>query len=126
MHYQAKILELSDMIEEEVVVDINGLKFTGFASVMPYKVELNKTYPVELGLVILDEEEIIELDDLNEKKELIRIGDSFKYTVFGKIYDDTIDVGHDIRIQDDIFHDLSYLKNKYIKIKVDRLAIYFI
>lgn len=122
--YQAKLLKLDEIIEEEVLVEINGLQFVGFASVCPYKLTLNKIYPVKLGLTFLDDPEIIELNE--PEYSLKRINKTFKYILRGKICGESIDIGNGIKIQDDIFKEDSYLDKQYVEIKIDRLSVEFI
>lgn len=122
--YQAKLLKLDELIEEEVLVEINGLQFVGFASVCPYKLTLNKIYQVNLGLTFLDGPEIIVLDEAQHNLE--RIDKTYEYILCGQICGDSIDIGNGIKIQDDIFSENSYLDKQYVKIKADRLSVEFI
>ncbi len=122
--YQAKLLKLDELIEEEVLVEINGLQFVGFASVCPYKLTLNKIYPVNLGLTFLDGPEIILLDEAQHGLE--RSDKTYEYIICGQVCDDSIDIGNGIKIQDDIFGENSYLDKQYVKIKADRLSVEFI
>lgn len=122
--YQAKLIELSNFIEEEVTLKINGIKITGFASICPYKLILNKTYFVNISLTFLDGPEIIELSE--SKYGLERIDKTYGYILYGQICGDRLDIGSGIKIQDDLFNEYSYLDGQFIKIKVDRLAVEFL
>ncbi|MHB1220437.1 MAG: hypothetical protein ACYC0J_00360 [Gammaproteobacteria bacterium] len=122
--YQAKLLKINEQIEEEVTLEINFLQFVGFAYIRPYKIKINESYPVILSLTILDDPEIVELGEPRTSFEIIK--DTYGYVLYGKICDDKIDIGNGIKIQDDIFIENSYLNGKYIKMKIDRLAIEFI
>lgn len=122
--YKAKLLKLDEFIEEEVLIEINGLQFVGFASICPYKPKINKVYPVKLGLTFLDGPEIIVLDEARHHIE--RIDKTYGYILCGQVCGDSIDIGNGIKIQDDIFGEYSYLNQQYIKIKVDRLSVEFI
>ena len=122
--YQAKLLKLDELIEEEVLVEINGLEFVGFSSVCPYKLVLNKIYPVNVGLTFLDGPEIIVLG--KPQHNLERIDKTYGCILCGQVCDDSIDIGNGIEIQDDIFSENSYLNKQYIKIKADRLSVEFI
>ena len=42
MIYTAFVKNLNPHIEEEVTVEIEGIEFTGFAFICPYKIELGK------------------------------------------------------------------------------------
>ncbi len=122
--YQAKLLKLDNLIEEKVVMEINGLEIVGFTSICPYLIEPGKLYPINIGLTILDDPEIVQINE--SKYELKRIDETFGYFLYGKVYGDVIDIGNNIKIQDDIFNENSYLDGQFIRMKVDRLAIEFI
>ncbi|MCY8545603.1 hypothetical protein [Bacillus vallismortis] len=46
MKYKALVKKLDPHIEEEVILEIEGVEFTGFSSVCPYEIETGKHYPV--------------------------------------------------------------------------------
>jgi hypothetical protein len=122
--YQAKLLKLDDLIEEEVTVEVNGLQFVGFASVCPYKIMSNMIYPINIGLTFLDGPDIIELHE--PQPSLERIDMTYGYILSGQVCGDSIDIGNGIKIQDDIFNESPYLDGQFIKIRVDRLSVEFI
>ncbi len=122
--FQAKLIRLNNIIEEEVTVEINNIQIVGFASVCPYKLDINTIYSVNIELTILDDIELVELD--NSQYALERIGDGYSYILCGQVCGNCIDVGHGIKIRDDMFNKISYLDGHFIKIKVDRLSIEFI
>ncbi|MCG8399404.1 hypothetical protein LWS67_23235, partial [Bacillus atrophaeus] len=55
MIYKALVKGIDPHIEEEVILEIEGVEFTGFSSVYPYEIEVGKKYPVLVGFTILDE-----------------------------------------------------------------------
>lgn len=122
--YHAKLLKLDEYIEEKVTVEIKGIQFIGFASICPYKVVPNKIYPVELSLTILDDIEIFELNE--PQYGLERTNEACGYMVYGQVCGDCIDIGNGLKIQDNIFNEFTYLNSKYVKIRVDRLAVEFL
>jgi hypothetical protein len=122
--YQAKLIRLSNLIEEEVTLEIDGFKIIGFANICPYEIILNQVYPVNISLTFLDGPEIIELDE--SKHGIERIDNTFRYILYGQVCGNSIDIGKGLKIQDDIFSKSSYLNKKFIRLKVDRLAIEFI
>lgn len=122
--YQAKLLKQDPCIEEKVILEINGMKIIGFSNICPYNIEEGHTYPIEISLTILDDPEITE--ESGNKYGAEQINNSFQYILFGKVKDNKIDIGNNIKIEDDIFEEASYLNGLFIKIKVDRLAIEFI
>jgi hypothetical protein len=42
MVYTALVKRLDPQIEEEVTIEIEGIQFTGFAFICPYKIEVGK------------------------------------------------------------------------------------
>lgn len=124
MHkYNAKLLALSDSIEEEVTIDIKGVVIVGFSTVCPYRISPGKVYPVGLSLTFLDGEDI---EVSEEKYSLERIGDTYRYTLFGKVIDGALDVGNNIKIDDEYFKENSYLEGSFVKVIVDRISVDFL
>ncbi|MGY0691931.1 hypothetical protein ACW2QC_03960 [Virgibacillus sp. FSP13] len=124
MVYTALIKRLDPQIEEEVTIEIEGIEFTGFAFICPYKIEAGKSYPVSIGFTILNELMIREIQ--GEKKEIERIGLGYDYYIRGLLHEDTIDAGVIFTDEDEYFSDYPELMNKYIEIKVDRISIEFL
>jgi hypothetical protein len=122
--YEAKLIGLSPSIEEEVAVEVNGVQIVGFAHVCPYKIELNKIYPIELTLEFFDGEDFKELKE--EKYNLQHIGDAYSYILSGKVIEDSLDIGDGIRIYDELFEEYTYLNGSFIEMKVDRLCVAFV
>ncbi len=52
MIYKALVKGINPHIEEEVILEIEGVEFTGFSSVYPYEIEVVKKYPVLVGFKI--------------------------------------------------------------------------
>lgn len=124
MVYTALVKRLDPQIEEEVTIEIEGIEFTGFAFICPYKIEVGKSYPVSIGFTILNELMIREIQ--GEKKEIERIGLGYEYYIRGLLHEDTIDAGLIFTDEDEYFSDYPELMDKYIEIKVDRISIEFI
>ncbi len=122
--YQARLLKLNKLIEEEVTIDINGVEIVGFVNVCPYKIIPNNVYSVDIHLTFLDGPELIEKE--GKRYGLERVGSSYKYILYGKVSGSCIDIGKGIKIEDDIFKQNSYLNGHFIEIRPDRLAIEFI
>jgi hypothetical protein len=126
MHrYKARLLSLSDSIEEEVTININGLIITGFSTVCPYEIVPGHEYPVELGLVFLDGEDVS--DPLAEEKYgFKRIENSYGYVLFGKVSYSSLDIGNGIKIDDKYFKENLYLHNHFVRVSVDRISVDFL
>ncbi|MFB1052228.1 hypothetical protein [Paraliobacillus sp. JSM ZJ581] len=124
MVYTALVKRLDPQIEEEVIIEIEGIEFTGFAFICPYKIEVGKSYPVLIGFTILNELMIREIQ--GEKKEIERIGLGYEYYIRGLLHEDKIDAGLVFTDEDEYFLDYHELMDKYIEIKVDRISIEFL
>lgn len=124
MVYTALVKRLDPQIEEEVTIEIEGVEFTGFAFICPYKIEIGKSYPVSIGFTILNELIIHAIQE--KKKEIERIGLGYYYYIRGLLHEDTIDAGLVFTVNDEYFSDYPELMNKFIEIKVDRISIEFL
>lgn len=124
MVYTALVKRLDSQIEEEVTIEIEGIEFTGFSFICPYKIELEKSYPVSIWFTILDELMIREIQE--EKKEIERIGLGYEYYIRGLLHEDTIDAGIVFTDEDEYFSDYPELVDKNVEIRVDRISIEFL
>ncbi|SHM75964.1 hypothetical protein [Gracilibacillus kekensis] len=124
MVYTALVKRLDPLIEEEVTLELEGIEFTGFAFICPYKIEEGKSYPVSIGFTILNQLMIHEIQE--EKKEIERIGLGYEYYIRGLLHQDTIDAGLVFVDDDEYFSDYPELMDKYVEIKVDRISIEFL
>ncbi len=125
MNYLAQIKRLSDDVEEEVVLRINGVELTCFATVCPYKIEEGASYQVELTAQVFNEYLVSELDE-EASPSIVQIGDSFSHVITGRLSGNRLDVG-DIVFEDDVLlSDFGYLEGKMIAWKVDRIDAEFL
>ncbi|MES2217346.1 MAG: hypothetical protein V4501_02935 [Pseudomonadota bacterium] len=121
--YQAKFLKQHDLVEEEVIIEVNGLELVGFSLDDNHRFLPNKIYPINLEFTILDDPEIVILKEPQYSVE--RIGEGFSYLICGLVHNDSIDIGHDINIKDDCFK-FENLDYKFVRMRVDRISIEFI
>ncbi|MEI3613636.1 hypothetical protein [Pseudogracilibacillus sp. SO30301A] len=124
MNYIALVKRLDPLIEEEVTIEINGVEFTGFASICPYEIEIGKSYPVFIGFTVLEDLKIYEIRE--EKKELERIASSYEYYIRGVLHEDTIDAGIVLTDEDDYFSEYTELIGRNVEMKVARISIDFL
>ncbi|MCD1260540.1 hypothetical protein B5M42_017195 [Paenibacillus athensensis] len=122
MDYVAVLERVSQVIEEEVLININGITFTGFSTLCPYPVVEGKQYKVKLGLTILDDVIIKQLDQPHEK--LIQIGEGFSYLIRGRVKDNTLE--SIVSFEDDFLLDFAYLNGEFIELYVDRISVEFL
>ncbi len=105
------------------MLDVEGYKITGFASVCPYPIRVGGKYKVGFYLFVADEFSPYEVRE-RAFPSIIREDDSFRYTLTGKLTGNTIDCG--IRIEDEIFTEkYGYLNGKIIRVNIDRIDIEF-
>jgi hypothetical protein len=124
MILNAKVIKLDEYIEEEVLLEINETKLTCFTCMCPYKIVEGKVYPVELNFVFLDKEIFKELSD--EKYEIKKLNESFSYKVCGKVEEGTLNIGHGIKIKDEMFEEYACLEGGFIELIVDRISVDFV
>ncbi|TAH81165.1 hypothetical protein ES066_07135 [Bacillus subtilis] len=117
MIYKALIKGLDPHIEEEVILEIEGVEFTGFSSVCPYEIEVGKKYPVLVGFTILDE--LVIRESIEKTKELERIGLGYQYYIRGVLQEDSIDAGIVLTDEDEYFSEYPYLIGKNVEMKVE-------
>jgi len=121
--YFARVKSIGIDIEEEVVLDINGVEVICFAGVCPYEIHEGKEYPVSFELVIFDDY-IVE-ESFDDAARLERIDDGFSYWIEGKLEGGV--VNSLISFEDEILlSDYQYLNGKYIRMKVDRIDVEFL
>lgn len=124
MIYKAFVKGLDPHIEEEVILEIEGIEFTGFSSVCPYEIEVGKKYPVLVGFTILDE--LVIRENKEKTKELDRIGLGYQYYIRGILQEDSIDAGIVLTDEDEYFSEYPHLIGKNVEMKVDRISIEFL
>ncbi|MCY7810419.1 hypothetical protein P8845_00870 [Bacillus spizizenii] len=124
MIYKALVKGLDPHIEEEVILEIEGVEFTGFSFVCPYEIEVGKKYPVLVGFTILDE--LMVRENKEGIKDLKRIGLGYQYYIRGILQDDSIDAGIVFTDEDEYFSEYPHLIGKHVEIKVDRISIEFL
>ncbi|MEC1606562.1 hypothetical protein [Bacillus halotolerans] len=124
MIYKAHVKGLDPHIEEEVILEIDGIEFTGFSSVCPYEIEVGKKYPVLGGFTILDE--LVIRESIEKTIELERIGLGYQYYIRGVLQEDSIDAGIVLTDEDEYFYEYPHLIGKNVEMKVDRISIEFL
>src|SRR5438128_2061925 len=87
---KAKLISVDDYIEEEINIEVNGVKISGFTMEIPYMIDEGKEYPVNLGLTILD----IRIEELSSPKYGVEnIGGGFAHHLYGKLDKDILRLG---------------------------------
>jgi hypothetical protein len=123
LNHLAYIKNISETIEEETLVIINGIELTVFASYCPHLIKEKNSYNIEIDLMVFDD---FALSVNNkEEKEFIRHGDSFRYKIKGFLGNNgVLDAG--IMIKSELFEDYEYIYGNYVELEVDRIDAAFI
>ncbi|TVX92502.1 hypothetical protein [Paenibacillus agilis] len=125
MEYHTKVIDISPIIEEEIILEINKERVVAFINYCPYEIRKGEQYTIELELTILDEFIIRHLD---AEKGVEQIEDGFAHLIRGMLDIDsaTIDAGILFEIDREFLFDYGYLHNQNVQIRVDRITADFI
>lgn len=125
MIYSAEVVHLSDDIEEEVILRINGIDITCFASVCPFRISEGATYQVALTPVVFGDYCVCEASEGSDPS-LVSVNKGFSYDVIGKLTGGRLDA-RGIVLEDDILlRDYGYLDQKVVVWRVDRIDVEFL
>lgn len=125
MNYLAQIKRLSDDVEEEVVLRINGVELTCFATVCPYKIEEGASYQVELTAQAFNDYLVNELGE-EASPSIVQVGNSFSHIITGRLNDNRLDAGGIVFEDDMLLSDFGYLEGKIISWRVGRIDAEFL
>lgn len=126
-NYALYVNDDNEAIEEEVNVEINGVKIKGFSQIYPYRLEKGQIYPVKLTLFLYekDENDSIDIEIQNENKFGIeQINDSFAYYLYGKLERDILKLGK-FDIQDEQLLLFPLFNGSFVRI-VARINVEFL
>ena len=125
MMCQALVLRLDENIEEEVLLQIGDNRLTCFASICPYVIKKNETYPVQFHLKFFDSC-VIEVVSESETPSILRVGNGFAYVITGRLEGEYLK-SEGVFFEDEIFaKDFKYLSGKMVRLNVDRLDVEFL
>ena len=125
MKYVAEVVRLDDLIEEYVLLNVEGIEVLCFADVCPYPIEIGGKYEVLLTLIIFDDYQIVECRE-SEDPKILNDGTKFSSKLIGKLLGDKLVVGK-IEFRDDIFlSDYGCFNEKLVVIEVDRIGVEFL
>lgn len=125
MIYQAYIHALHEDVEEEVDLQINGVRLNCFAAVCPYAIQENKIYPVRLELIVLDHYEVVE-SVIDSVPAFSKLGRDFSYLVHGRLSGLCFEAGGLVFEDEVLQHEFGYLDGKFLTLRVDRIDVEFL
>lgn len=127
MKYLVTIESFNELVEEEIIVNIDGQELICF---MPYGIEkdinVGDKCSADIEVEFYDD---IELEIMQEKiKKIECIGKTFSHYIYGKVDIDkcVIKSSIEIKLDKDDLIEYGYCDNKYVKLKVDRFNLEFI
>lgn len=119
---------ISDLVEEEVEIQVRDLRLTCFAYYCPYKIHEGAHYPVELSAYVSDDLEVRPVND-DEPSSAVRLDDGFSYDLTGVVRGVNLEVDGvyiDIEGLLDGSDGLSAYDGSAVCIRVDRIQIAFV
>lgn len=125
MNYNATLKKLSPTIEEEVVVEIEGIEIMGFAFLCPYKISIDSEYPVNVSFMLFDEIDI-KKQEYTKKKGIEHVGEAYEYKLQGCLEGDGIDVGIIISDDEGYLEDCGIDIGEFVDLKVGRINVEFL
>ncbi|MUZ64132.1 hypothetical protein [Agrobacterium vitis] len=124
MIYNAKLVYIDNIVEENIIIKIGNYFLTCFANICPYFIEVGNTYPVSINLFFIDGPDFIEVSD-DVAEEIIHIDDGFRYSLTGILHDGVFSVGELDFCDENSFYEFQYLEGKKLNLQVDRLDVEF-
>lgn len=125
MIYQALVLRVDEVIEEEVMLRFANHELTCFASVCPYPIDVGSSYPVELHPLVFADYSVTELAD-DTQPSVTRVNTGFSYVVTGKLSGNNLESSGLVFEDEVLQRDFSYLDGKMIAMRVDRMDVEFL
>ena len=120
MKYYAKLVSLSEDVEEEAIFSFGEYNICCFIDYSPIKIDIGDIYLIDVGVMFIDNE-LIEKSN-NSEYSLKRKENSFQYEMNGYLFEDNFILSNLI-FQDELFYDYSYLENGFVKIQPDRITV---
>jgi hypothetical protein len=121
--YQAKVVRLGDVVEEEVELLIQGRRLVCFSSVYSSAPREGQIYSVSLELMVIEDFKIEEIEETTPS--ILRIGNGFAYELRGRLLGDTLDVGIVFR-EDAFLSCFGHLEGRFVSVRVDRIDVEFL
>jgi hypothetical protein len=120
--YEALAVEIDEVVEEAVVLLVNGVTVKCFASYCPFKIEVGKQYEVEFDLVLPNRDFVVVAQETSTPVEMI--GGGFSCVLYGYLDGSVFRSFVDFPDQD-IHYEYPHLNEQYVKITADRIDASF-
>lgn len=126
MIYSARLRHVSNEVEGEVLLTINGMDLPCFAyASLPHEAKEGSFYRVELIPQVLNDYQVSELDE-DVPPSIVQVGNSFSHVITGRLSGNRLDAGGIVFEDDALLSDFGYLEGKMIAWKVDRIDAEFL
>lgn len=120
--YPVQIIEIDPIIEELVVLEVNGTILRCFVSHCPSAIEAGKTYEVEFDMVLPNELRISKIQNENLHVEMLENG--FSCEIYGYLDGDTFKSVVEFPDQG-IHFEYPHLNGHFVKITAERIDVSF-
>lgn len=125
MSYTAELKHVSDEVEGEVLLNIDGINLTCFAySSLPQGAKEHALYQVEITAQVFHDYQVHETDDVSPS--ITQIGNSFVHVITGRLKGNRLDAGGMVFEDDILLSDFGYLDGRMLAWKVDRIDAEFL
>ncbi|MBV6885116.1 hypothetical protein [Xanthomonas euvesicatoria] len=115
---------MSEIIEEELKVNIDGQELVCFASHLPYAVKAGNIYEAEIIPMVFDEYFVEKSDEVTPS--IRSCGIAYSYIVTGILRKGSVDCGKLTFFDDALIEDFGFLEGQMVNWKIDRLDLSFI
>lgn len=118
-----KVLHLSDTNEEDITLLIDGHTVECFINSCPNKIEIGKSYQVELTLNLPDSYQIEKAT--HDTPLIAKTTKGYAYLLCGTLKNDIFESFTDFQ-DEDIHYDHPELNDQLIRLQVDRIDVNFL
>ena len=124
MIYLVCVEAIDQDVEEEITLVVCGQKLICFASFVPYRLEVGKSYQAELLPMVFNEYLVQEMP--HEESSIERDGLGYAYNAIGELRNGCLTCGKLIFCDEVLLSDYGYLDEKMVSWRIDRLDVAFI
>lgn len=118
--YSVRIIAIDPLVEDWIVIYVNGTTLTCFLSYSPSVIEVGKTYEANFEIVLPDELQISKIETSETRIETNT--NCFPCVIYGYMEGDFIQSLVDFEDQG-IHFDYPYLNGQFVKINATRIDV---
>lgn len=121
--YVVIVLAVSLIVEEEVLLLVNGVKVKCFANCCPEKIKVGESYEVKFEIVLPDDD-VITVAEKRPDSLIEVIDDGFSCFLYGYLDGSVFRSFVDFMDQE-IHYDYPALNEEFVRVRVDRIDVAF-